>query len=151
MAQQKGINLPKYPAWMRVDLPFHTWVFPKIVFSPQIINSNMVFPYFHHPFWVTPIFGNTHMDPPRNNRQGVPIPGASVRATSSRPDNETATYDANGKCGDPGWGDPFPFLGPPQGHHFRSVGHGWSGWLAVPTSASLLPYPQLFFLPSWHG
>eukprot|EP00434_Breviolum_minutum_P013383 symbB.v1.2.011791.t2/scaffold800.1/size161415/3 len=28
---------------------------------------------------------------------GVPIPGASVRATSSRPDNETATYDANGK------------------------------------------------------
>eukprot|EP00438_Fugacium_kawagutii_P025907 Skav235915 [mRNA] locus=scaffold3781:50741:54785:+ [translate_table: standard] len=32
-----------------------------------------------------------------NNRQSVPVPGAAVRATSSRPDNETATYDANGK------------------------------------------------------
>ena len=25
---------------------------------PQIINSNRVFPYFHQPFWDSPIFGN---------------------------------------------------------------------------------------------
>ena len=29
-------------------------------FSPQIIHSNRVF-YYNHPFWGTPIFGNTHM------------------------------------------------------------------------------------------
>ena len=26
--------------------------------TPQIINFNRVFQYFHHPFWGTPIFGN---------------------------------------------------------------------------------------------
>ena len=30
-------------------------------FSPQIIHFKKVFHYFHHPFWGTPIFGNTHM------------------------------------------------------------------------------------------
>ena len=30
-------------------------------FSPQIIHFNRVFHYFHHPFWGTPIFGNTHI------------------------------------------------------------------------------------------
>ena len=29
-------------------------------FSPQIIQYNRVFHYFHHPFWGTTIFGNTH-------------------------------------------------------------------------------------------
>ena len=29
--------------------------------TPQIIHFNRVFHYFHHPFWGTPIFGNTHM------------------------------------------------------------------------------------------
>ena len=38
------------------------WVFPKIgFFLPQIINSNRLFHYFHHPFWDTPIFGNTQI------------------------------------------------------------------------------------------
>jgi hypothetical protein len=32
-----------------------------------------------------------------NNRQSVPVPGAAVRATSARPDNETTNYDANGR------------------------------------------------------
>ena len=32
-------------------------------FSPQIIHFNRVFHYFHHPFWGTPIFGNTHIKP----------------------------------------------------------------------------------------
>ena len=35
---------------------------PKIrVFTPQIMNFNRGFHYFYHPFWGTPIFGNTHM------------------------------------------------------------------------------------------
>ena len=29
---------------------------------PQIIHFNRVFHYFHHPFWGTSIFGNTHME-----------------------------------------------------------------------------------------
>ena len=28
---------------------------------PQIIRFNRVFHYCHHPFWATPIFGNTHL------------------------------------------------------------------------------------------
>ena len=28
---------------------------------PQIINFNRAFHYFHHPFWVSPIFGSTPM------------------------------------------------------------------------------------------
>ena len=28
--------------------------------TPQIIHFNRVFHYFHHPFWGTTIFGNTH-------------------------------------------------------------------------------------------
>ena len=39
----------------------HIWMLPKIVgFPPQIINFKRVF----HPFWGTPIFGNTHLDIP---------------------------------------------------------------------------------------
>ncbi len=37
----------------------HMWVFPKKTWYPQIIHFNRVFHYFHHPFWGTPIFGNT--------------------------------------------------------------------------------------------
>jgi len=29
--------------------------------NSQIIRFNGVFHYFHHPFWGTPIFGNTHV------------------------------------------------------------------------------------------
>ena len=29
--------------------------------TPQIIHFNRVFHYFHHPFWSTAIFGNTHV------------------------------------------------------------------------------------------
>ena len=35
---------------------------PKIGgFSPQIMNLNWGFHYFHHPFWGTTIFGNTNI------------------------------------------------------------------------------------------
>ena len=30
-------------------------------FSPQIIHYNKIFNFFNHPFWGTPIFGNTHI------------------------------------------------------------------------------------------
>ena len=36
-------------------------MFPKNSGNPQIIHFNRVFHYFHHPFWGTPIFGNTHI------------------------------------------------------------------------------------------
>ncbi len=37
-------------------------MFPKIwSFITQIIHFNRGFHYFHHPFWDTPIFGNTHI------------------------------------------------------------------------------------------
>ena len=32
-----------------------------VVLYPQIIHFNRVFHYFHHPFWGTTIFGNTHI------------------------------------------------------------------------------------------
>ena len=35
--------------------------FQKYGKTSQIINFNRVFHYFHHPFWGTPIFGNTHI------------------------------------------------------------------------------------------
>ena len=36
-------------------------VFQKYGKTSQIIHFNRVFHYFHHPFWDTPIFGNTQM------------------------------------------------------------------------------------------
>ena len=41
-----------------------------------------------------------------NERQFVPVPGASCRASSNRPENDTVTYDANGK-----WQPPSKWLG----------------------------------------
>ena len=36
------------------------WMFSENSgFSPQIVHFNRIFHYFHHPFWGTPIFGNT--------------------------------------------------------------------------------------------
>ena len=39
----------------------HMGVSENSGFSPQIIHFNRDFHYFHHPFWGTPIFGNTHI------------------------------------------------------------------------------------------
>ena len=41
-------------------------------FSPQIIHFNRVFHYFHHPFWGTHMFGNTHIDASRSQFR-VPV------------------------------------------------------------------------------
>ena len=35
----------------------NSWVFPKIMVSPNHPLKNRVFQYFHHPFWGTIIFG----------------------------------------------------------------------------------------------
>ena len=41
---------------------FFIWMFPKIrVFPPKSSISIGFFHCFHHPFWGTSIFGNTHM------------------------------------------------------------------------------------------
>ena len=41
---------------------FSMWVFPKIgVGHPNHPMFNRIFHYFHHPFWGTIIFGNTHV------------------------------------------------------------------------------------------
>ena len=50
-------------------------------FSPQIINSNRVFHYFHHPFWGTHIFGNIQIVmgfpgfPPNRRKEADWMPG----------------------------------------------------------------------------
>ena len=37
------------------------WMFPKIVGFPPKSSILIVFSMINHPFWGTPIFGNTHM------------------------------------------------------------------------------------------
>ena len=40
---------------------FSVWMFPKIVVLP-IKSSNLIgFSIINHPFWGTPVFGNTHL------------------------------------------------------------------------------------------
>ncbi len=39
----------------------HIWVFPKIMVPPNHPSKNRVFHEINHPFWDTPIFGNTHI------------------------------------------------------------------------------------------
>ncbi len=45
---------------------FNIWVFPKIgeKHPPNHPFVHRVFHYFHHPFWGTNIFGNTHISTP---------------------------------------------------------------------------------------
>ena len=38
------------------------WMFPKILVPPNHPMFNRVFHDFHHPFWGTIIFGNTHFN-----------------------------------------------------------------------------------------
>ena len=46
----------KTKGWLdeNLDVSFEWWY-------PQIIHFYRVFHYFHHPFWGTPIFGNTQI------------------------------------------------------------------------------------------
>ena len=55
---------------------------PKIGFFFPL-NFNQVFPYFHHPFWGTTIFGNTHKTSHTamgNWDRGIRGPSASCNA-----------------------------------------------------------------------
>ena len=51
--------LMKLQAKTRLDISYMD--VSKIGVPPEIIHFNRVFHYIHHPFWGTPIFGNTHM------------------------------------------------------------------------------------------
>ena len=39
------------------------WMFPKIGVPPNHPFAHRVFHYYHHPFWGTTIFGNSHINP----------------------------------------------------------------------------------------
>ena len=80
------VNFSNLPASSVRDLGMGGLLFFPVTFSgvymgvsensgtPQIIHFNRVFHYFHHPFWGTPIFGNTHISeswPPFSNHQKV--------------------------------------------------------------------------------
>ena len=50
--------------WKKIQatpISINIWVFPKIVVPQNHPFSIGVFHYFHHPFWGTTIFGNTHI------------------------------------------------------------------------------------------
>ena len=52
----RGFELPG------MDFTGLIWMFPKIVVPPR--SSNLIgFSIINHPFWDTPIFGNTHFTP----------------------------------------------------------------------------------------
>ena len=66
-----GFPLPWFEPWSRkrhdtvdvLDIQYDLygcWT-KNMGVSPQIIHFNRVFHYFHHPFWGTIIFGNTHI------------------------------------------------------------------------------------------
>ena len=79
-----GDDFPNFPWWDMYPFPggYFTGPFRKPCidldvsensgFSPQIIHFNRVFHSFHHPFWGTPIFGNTHF-------MSSSIPGPCLR------------------------------------------------------------------------
>ena len=48
--------LPRWWSWVR-----GIWMFPKIGFFPPKSSIIKGFSIINHPFWGTPIFGNTHM------------------------------------------------------------------------------------------
>ena len=49
-----------FQQWRAQNLQIQTWVFPKIGVPPN--HSVLIgFSIINHPFWGTPIFGNTHM------------------------------------------------------------------------------------------
>ena len=56
-----GPGKPVGTTWNSKESSF-IWMFPNNSgFSPQIIHFYRDFPYFHHPFWGIPMFGNTQL------------------------------------------------------------------------------------------
>ena len=51
---------PTPQVWISLNCCSHMGV-SKNNGTPKIIHFQRVFHYFHHPFWGTPIFGNTHI------------------------------------------------------------------------------------------
>ena len=64
--QHQNIECACHPAWFRKECPdaeLPIWMFPKIVgYPPKSSILIGVFHDFHHPFWNTTIFGNTHIE-----------------------------------------------------------------------------------------
>ena len=59
----KELSRPCTPRLERNTQSCKTWGFPKMVgFPPKSSHFNRVFHDFHHPFWGTNIFGNTHIE-----------------------------------------------------------------------------------------
>ena len=75
------------------------WTFPKISY-PQIIHFDRVFHYKHiinHPFWGTPIFGNTE----KNGYFGlIPKPANNIPPNGSLENHwkNQGTYPSSGEC-----------------------------------------------------
>ena len=53
-------------------VPF-IWVFPKIMVPPILIGFSII----NHPFWGTPIFGNTHIHRSQTNKKHLYLREAS--------------------------------------------------------------------------
>ncbi len=47
------------------------WVFPKIGGKPPKSSILIGFSIINHPFWGTPIFGNTHVFVPHSSKMGI--------------------------------------------------------------------------------
>ena len=60
-AQKVMVDAKINETWCNMDVSENSG------FSPPIIHFNRVFHYFHHPFWGTPFFGNTHMQKMRSD------------------------------------------------------------------------------------
>ena len=58
-AELDGVQLVGIPKKIPITQEVYNWVFPKISY-PQIIHCNG-FSIINHPFWGTPIFGNTQL------------------------------------------------------------------------------------------
>ena len=58
----KLTNVPwPWMFWKMIHFFFEIWMLPKIVVPPNHPFNRAGFSIINHPFWGTPIFGNTHM------------------------------------------------------------------------------------------
>ena len=66
---------------------------------PPIIHLNRVFHYFHHPFWGTPIFGNTHIVTVMKGRQPVKARRKYTKKKLEHRTQSTRSTNMSGKLG----------------------------------------------------
>ena len=61
------------------------WMFPKMVGFPPKSSILIGFSIINHPFWGTPIFGNTHVMIPVNDQLSQPRLAGDLRSDRCRP------------------------------------------------------------------